>query len=699
MYDPHFEATVAEIRGFDLGDDEELLADLEARLAGGPTGEEWLLRGVLLHRAGRGDEAVECLDHAAEQGYARSQALYLKSCMLRDAGEMGDALEALQEAREAAEKDGLVAIADLDHAQGLLFWQVGNLQDALAQIDSAIEQDDGSAARWLHRGQVLAAAGQVDDARRALERALVEEPDLDPAMYERAALEASRGEAAAAAQWLTKAVRLEPSCSRQATTDSRFDEVRQDAALHELLASAAAVDLRWLDDLSTWMPALRRDPQLEALGLQWLGRGQSDRIFQALAADLERGPLGTMHTDATLRRGRELLSTRCAVAQGPSSRTRERVEEPCLLFIDVQRPHEGLWLALSESYPPFLWIRIEPRPDAVRRVLGEFFPRPHRSRAELPAVARGFVGYRSRFVVPSPYTGGLEPATLPELDRHFAINPFVESTSWGSAYDDDPWPAEIPEQPGFMHKISTRQRLVAAQARGHVWSLTRRTRHSRSYLTIEVHHPDIFVAQLRYQPSPHAGVVRAMNDHFGCDYPTDLPVDAIGALLGFQFDGAADLEAELVGTEEAERVAGLLYVVAALRHGDAGVLPLLRHHAEHAEAIVRSTVAEIAVSENYEALLEEMSHREPDPQLRDEIEAILDEGIPMHELDPYADDDDLEDDEDDDDDDGDEQADGGAMMELDEADLEDASDDDETVELDEADLELQDDDSGGDGQP
>ncbi len=67
MHDLQFEATVAEIRGFDLGDDEQLLAHLDSRVADGLSGDEWLLRGVLLVRAGQPDEALDCFEHAVEQ--------------------------------------------------------------------------------------------------------------------------------------------------------------------------------------------------------------------------------------------------------------------------------------------------------------------------------------------------------------------------------------------------------------------------------------------------------------------------------------------------------------------------------------------------------------------------------------------------------------------------------------------------------
>lgn len=666
MHDPCFEATVAEIRGFDLGDDADLLARLDARLAEGLTVDELLLRGVLLFRAGRADDAVACLEQAIDQGAGRSLTLYLKSCIMREAGRMGEALESLAEAQEAA-ADGLVPPADLTHAAGLLDWCVGNHADALAAVEKAIALDDAAAFRWLHRGQLLVELGRQDEAERAFDRALLEEQDLDLAMLERAALEARRGRPDAAADWLTKASRLEPGHRRRAAEDPRFAPVRTHAAFVELLPRARPPEqLACLDELAPWMSALRRDPELAALGLVWLGEAESERILRELLAEHERGPLGTMHTEATLRRSRELLATRRAVARGPGSRTRDRVEEPSLVFIDALRPQDGLWLALSASYPPFLWLRVEPRPGGVRRALAEQLSRPRLGRVDMTGRARGFLGQRARFFVPSPYTGGLEPADVVELDRHLSINPFVESASWGSAHDDDPWPDEIPAQPGLTLKLAERQVQVAQQARGHVWSVTRRTRHSRSYLTIEVHHRDIFVAEVRYRPSPHVGVIEAMNAHFGCDYPTDLPVDAVAALLGFQFDGAPDLEAQLGRTTDPEQQAALLYVLSALRHDDLGAWPLWRRHLEHASATVRSTIGDIAVAYNYEALLEEMSLREPEAELRAEIEALLDEGIAVAADDPW---DDLGADD---------------MLELDDADVLDEGED--TEELEEGDL-------------
>ena len=76
------------------------------------------------------------------------------------------------------------------------------------------------------------------------------------------------------------------------TDDPRFADLRGTAPLAERLGPPGAVDLGWLDELSTWMPALRRSPELEHLGVTWLGEAESaggggERAF--LGGD-EKGP-------------------------------------------------------------------------------------------------------------------------------------------------------------------------------------------------------------------------------------------------------------------------------------------------------------------------------------------------------------------------------------------------------------------------
>jgi hypothetical protein len=184
-------------------------------------------------------------------------------------------------------------------------------------------------------------------------------------------------------------------------------------------------------------------------------------------------------------------------------------------------------------------------------------------------------------------------------------------------------------------KLEQRQREVATAIEERPWSMTWRTRHSRSLLGVELHHDDLVIAVVRYQPSARTDTVARLNAALGCDYPLDLPVDVVAALLGFSFDRASDLAPQLNAPAEPETIAGLLLVLSALRHGDLDAMPLWRHYAGHAHATVRATALNIALAYNYESLLEERSLLEPDPEMRAEIEAALDDGIAPPVWDPY----------------------------------------------------------------
>lgn len=642
MNDPFFEAAVAEIRGFDLGDDAEILQELQARRAHGDhawSGDDWLLYAILELRLGHESEALDALEQALDVGTVTARARLLQAYLLAKGGAYEDAEAALDIAQ------GQLAVSGEDprmeaavvHARGAVAKLAGDFESALehfiasTKLDESIEVGD----RWLQIGQLLADLDRPAEARDALDRALHEAPDCDDAMYELAALAAVDAQVEEASSWLERAFSRDATHRRRAIADPRFDEVRTTPRFARLFEPPARPNSAWADAIAPWLETLRNDRTIASLGITWVDRAESDRMRDVLEHEYaQSGPLGTIHTEATVALSRDLLSRRRLVARGPSSKTREGIDEPSLLFVDVADP-DRLYLALSPTYPPFLWLEVGTTRTELEQALREFFPRPRRDRSDMPGCARGFIGYRLRFGVPNPVTGELDPADVAELDRHFTLNPFVESASWGSAFYDDPWPDEIPDQPGLMLKLTARQRAVAEQAAGAVWSVTRRTRHSRSYLSIELHHREIFVAQVRYRPSPQRDVIRRVNAHFGCDYPEDLPVDALGALLGFAFDQNRDLEERLEVTSAPEELAGLLLVLSALRHGDLGMVSIYRRYLTHPEPMLRATLCNILVALNYESMLEEMSVTEKDPELRTQIERVLDEGVPYEAFDPY----------------------------------------------------------------
>lgn len=631
MDDPFFEETISAVRGFDLGDDDELLGALQ-RPEPALSADETLLRAVLHVRAGRWEPALVDLESVVAMGYPRamSQVHYLRSRLLSRAGHTALAGEALDAAERAAATDGRMAEADLAHARALAEWQAGRPDDALVHVTHGLSLDASSADRWRDKGSLYIELSRHEEAIESLSHALRLQTDDDTAMVLQAISCAALSRADDCARWLERALHLRPERRGALASEPRLATVRQHPAVARLLEPPAPPDVSWMDEKAGWVSALRyamsRPPLSRRHAVRWLDRAESERLHARLMADHERGPLGTMHSAATLAHAKTRLTERLLLARGPGTTTREGAEERCLIAMDPG-PYGELWVALSEVYPAFLWVPAGRDAASLSAVLDEYFPRPVRRRLDLSSEVRGFIGYRERIVVPSPRSGRLEPAGEVELDRHFTLNPFVESAGWGSAFTDDPWPDEIPSQPGVVLKIDRRRRKLAEQARGAVWSMTRRLRHSRGYLSIERHHGEIFVATVRYVPAGQASTVRAVNEHFGTEYPEDLPVDALGALLGFQFDAAGDLEASLAQADDPGEVAGLLMVISALRHSDLDAQALYRQWARHEDPSVRATLCTIAAAYNYESLLEGMSVDEPDPQLRAEIDAVLDEGI------------------------------------------------------------------------
>ena len=629
MPDPFFDIALWGIRGFDLGDDAILLEELQnqARLDSGAR----LLRAVLRLRSGDRSGAGEDLRALASDLEQPGLAAYLLSQLALDAGAPDQAetwLDAVDAAGEAAE----VPEADRIHARGSLARLRGDVDEAIEAYRRGLqlEHDDG---RCKELARLLLASGRGEEARAVLEHAVAEHPDATELVYELAATAAVTADEDTATLSLQRALQRDPALAERAQTDERFGP--EPSASVQRLLEGSEPDLTWLDAFPPWLQALRRD-NVDGPALTWLSREQSRVSSQELEDAYGKGPLGTLHTQATLALSRELLQSRKPVALGPVMTSREGRSEPTVLFIDVHRV-DRLFLAPSRAYPPFLWLDVGRDREGIARAIASVLPDASPARLELPRRARGFMGYRLCFGVPNPYGREAEPANALELDRHFSLSPFVDTGAWGSAFADDPWPDRIPPQPDLVSKLAARQQAMATQAEGSVWSMTRRTLHSRSHLRLSLHQRDLFVIEVRYAPAPFESILDALNEHFGTDYPTDMPLDAVAALLGFQFSSASDLQDELESSSDPEKIAGCLCVLAALRYDDLGVVRLFRRYMDHPDSVVRTTLCNIFASYNMESLLEEMTLLETEPDLGDQIEALLDQGLAPPQDDPYSD--------------------------------------------------------------
>lgn len=627
METPYFEQLCSEIRGFDLGDDTELLARLQVHVGGPGDGDAdaWTLLAVLHHRQGDGIDALAAIDRAIASGASTSAAAFLRAHLLAALGRVQEADDALAEAEGLATIDDQVGEADLLHARGALLMLRGKDEQALVLLREALAIDPHEPARWVAAGRLATQLGQLDEADAAFTAALTEDDGCIDASYELASNLLARGRTPEAVAAMARVFAREPGLRERAQLDPRWRRERSVPTVAALL-HPVPIDPAWLPTAPAWLIALGRDSGLAALGVRWHSRTEAETIAREARARFDRGPAGTIHTEATLALASDLLRQAIPVASGPELRGRDRSVCRMQWWFDPSRAQQ-LWLALDEAMPPFLWLPCGTTlPELARRV-NEATARTPGGRCGLPAGVRGFIGYRLEFGVPDPDTGRIVRANANELDRYFAANPFMDPGAWGSAHTDDPWPDEIPAQRELALQLAARERLMCAQGRGRVWSLSRRTRWSRSILTIELHHRDVFVLDVRYQPADHGAVVDRVNAHFGCDYPRDLPVDVVAALLGFRFDGARDLEAELATAESGQLIASLLQVISALRHSDLGAVVHYRRFMMHPDPAVRSTLYNILLAHNHESLLEEASATEPDDPLRLQIEAVLDDGI------------------------------------------------------------------------
>ncbi len=630
--DPYFDAVTAELRGFDLGDDDELLGELVRRRAQTTKSmgfSDWMLLGVLMYRAGADEEALSCFEDAAGMGLHVPLPRYLQAQLFLDRGLADDAEALLDIAEEHNETDPAVPPAELVHARGSVALARGNTQEALSYYAAGLRLEPDSSPRWLDLANLCRALGQLEDACEAAQRATQVDPEFEPAHYSLACAASEAGRYALAVEALRASFQLAPERRRDAAEAPEFEHLRTQVEFTALFEVDQAPDLSWIDAYPRWLQILRDDPSLGSADVTWLDLAQSDGKTAALRTLYEghEGPAGVMHTKATVKLSRKLVRGARVVARGPSSARRDGTEETSWLVVDERDPR-AIHVALTTDYPPFLWLDAGNSARSLSSALGEYFPPPARDRRKLPLTARGVMGYRGRFGVSSP-TGEFVPADELSLDHHFALCMFLEPGSWGSAYADDPWPDQVPQQPNSAPLFERRQRETNRQAQGAVWSRTRRTRHSRSYVSFELHHGDVFVADVRYAPSRQSVVVERLNHHLGCDYPTDMPVDTIGALMGFGFDSAGDLQNELEVTSDPQAVAGLLSLLSALRHSDLAMFSLFRRYMNHPDTLVRTTLWNIFAAYNFESLLEEALLLEDEDEVLEQLQSLLDEGIPV----------------------------------------------------------------------
>ena len=78
----------------------------------------------------------------------------------------------------------------------------------------------------------------------------------------------------------------------------------------------------------------------------------------------------------------------------------------------------------------------------------------------------------------------------------------------------------------------------------------------------------MFVIELRYVPAQSRDVVVALNRRFSFTFPTDMPLDAVAALLGLSLQTEETLKETLADHELSEDHELVLHALASLKYGD-----------------------------------------------------------------------------------------------------------------------------------
>jgi hypothetical protein len=216
--------------------------------------------------------------------------------------------------------------------------------------------------------------------------------------------------------------------------------------------------------------------------------------------------------------------------------------------------------------------------------------------------------------VPSPYSGQLEHAGPHEFERHLVFSPFLQGICWGSAYADDPWPDTLDGIPMIQRAMMSRE--LMAQAEGAVCTHTRRTLFSRAHVGLEFHGEGRYVWHVRYRPSAFPATVRQINQRFQMHFDDDLPIDAVGAMLGFCYWPREYVLGQIARWESEGQPGGVAFWLdnlAALESHSMDAIDMLRPYARAAASVIRATVINRSIEYNWRSLLEDMAFHETDP--------------------------------------------------------------------------------------
>jgi len=134
--------------------------------------------GLCFEKAGDLDKAIEKYTAAAELNYQVPDIYVIMVNLLSNADRTDDALAMAKTAREKYPRNKGLILEELN-----IYLRENRLEEALTNLDIAIEEDGSNEVLVFSKGSVLDNLGRQEEAQKAYERALEIKPDFYDALY------------------------------------------------------------------------------------------------------------------------------------------------------------------------------------------------------------------------------------------------------------------------------------------------------------------------------------------------------------------------------------------------------------------------------------------------------------------------------------------------------------------------------------
>jgi tetratricopeptide (TPR) repeat protein len=134
--------------------------------------------GLCFEKAGDLDKAIEKYTAAAELNYQVPDIYVIMVNLLSNADRTGDALAMAKAAREKYPRNKGLILEELN-----IYLRENRLEEALTNLDIAIEEDGSNEVLVFSKGSVLDNLGRQEEAQKEYERALEIKPDFYDALY------------------------------------------------------------------------------------------------------------------------------------------------------------------------------------------------------------------------------------------------------------------------------------------------------------------------------------------------------------------------------------------------------------------------------------------------------------------------------------------------------------------------------------